>query len=67
MSIDVVLDEASLNSRHDGRRAMEIIFDLAKTMARQELAFRGHELEDGNFYQLLQKSDSKHFCVFLKE
>ena len=50
ISIDVILDRASLKSRHDGRKAMKIILGLAKTMARQGLAFRWHELEDDYLY-----------------
>ena len=49
-----MLNESSLKIHPQaGTQAMKIIFDLAKTMAKQGLAF-GHEESDGNFQQLLQ-------------
>ena len=51
--IDSVLAEANAKTRVQGRFAMRSIFDLAKTMGRQGLAFRGHVNSDSNFQQFL--------------
>ena len=54
VGFEVMLSQSSLESRKQGQQAMKIIFDLARTMARQGLAFRGHEASGGNFHQLIQ-------------
>ena len=40
ISIEIKLEKGTIKSKLQGLNAMKIIFHLAKTMARQDLAFR---------------------------
>ena len=52
--IDTVLLSKIQEERLVGRQAMKVIFDASKTMARQGIAFRGHDEFDSNFYQIMR-------------
>ena len=52
--IDTVLLSKIQEERLVGRQAMKVIFDASKTMARQGIAFRGHDESDSNFYQIMR-------------
>ena len=49
---DSLSDQAE-KTRLQGRNAMIVVFDTARTLARQGLPFRGHEAADGVFKQVL--------------
>ena len=58
--IDVMLDQqlraAKIQEEENSIRnqqVIKILLDLAKTLARQQLAFRCHEESDGNFIQIV--------------
>lgn len=58
--IDVMLDQqlraAKIQEEENNIRnqqVIKILFDVAKTLARQQLAFRGHDESDGNFIQII--------------
>ena len=51
--IEVVLFSKKQQHKVVGREAMNVIFDISKTMARQAIAFRGHTEVDSNFYQII--------------
>ena len=57
--VDVLLDKKLREIRIQeevnnlqNQEAIKILLDIAKTLARQQLAFRGHEESDGNFIQI---------------
>ena len=58
--IDVMLDQqlraAKIQEEENNIRnqqVIKILLDVAKTLARQQLAFRGHDESDGNFIQIV--------------
>ncbi len=60
-NVDYMLDKTlqqeeqkKIEEKKSNEDLMKILIDCARFLARQDLAFRGHTDEDGNFYQLLQ-------------
>ena len=58
--VDIQLDKAKRAAQiqeaedlENNRKVIHILLDIARTLARQALAFRGDMEEDGNFYQLV--------------
>ena len=58
--MDIQLDKAKRAAQiqepedlENNRKVIHILLDIARTLARQALAFRGDMEEDGNFYQLV--------------
>lgn len=58
--IDLQLDKAKRTAQiqeaedlENNRKVIHILLDVARTLARQALPFRGDKDEDGNFYQLV--------------
>ena len=63
--IDKMLSSTVLQERADNRKCLLTILSALQFLARQGCAFRGHDDESGNFYQLFSLLSREDIMVKL--